>query len=181
MLPGVGATRALTILRAQLHQNPGSLVQETHTLLAQALQLLGSIAADADVFAVRRALCVPAALGVRLFPGASQLLRTLRTMSLRCVIISNVDARVALEYERDFVDFGIAHLIDAIVTSLDVGFRKPHLAMFQAAIREAGCVRHGWKLGVERCPARCATWCARHTRCDRGTSPGIECCGRGRN
>jgi len=33
----------------------------------------------------------------------------------------------------------VAHLIDAIVTSLDVGFRKPHLASFDAGLQSAGC------------------------------------------
>jgi FMN phosphatase YigB (HAD superfamily) len=55
------------------------------------------------------------------------------------VIVSNVEVRGALEYQRDFEDFGIAHLIDAIITSLEVGFRKPHHAIFAAALAEARC------------------------------------------
>ena len=56
-----------------------------------------------------------------------------------CVVLSNVQVRGAHEYWRDFADLGIAHLIDAVVTSLEVGFRKPHHAMFQAGLAAAGC------------------------------------------
>lgn len=55
------------------------------------------------------------------------------------MIVTNVQVRGALEYWRDFTDLGIAHLIDAIVTSLDVGFHKPHPIFFEAAVRAAGC------------------------------------------
>jgi len=58
---------------------------------------------------------------------------------MRCIVLSNVQVRGADEYWRDFADLGIAHLIDAVVTSLDVGFRKPHPAMFQAGLEAAGC------------------------------------------
>jgi putative hydrolase of the HAD superfamily len=50
-----------------------------------------------------------------------------------------VQVRGQREYWRDFADLGVAHLVDGIVTSLDVGFRKPHAAFFEATIREAGC------------------------------------------
>ena len=53
-------------------------------------------------------------------------------------MLSNVQVRGADEYWRDFADLGVAHLIDAVVTSHDVGFRKPHPAMFQAGMAAAG-------------------------------------------
>jgi FMN phosphatase YigB (HAD superfamily) len=46
---------------------------------------------------------------------ASELLNALKARELRCVIVSNVQVRGAVEYQRDFEDFGIAHLFDAIV------------------------------------------------------------------
>jgi len=55
------------------------------------------------------------------------------------VIVSNVQVRGALEYQRDFADLGVVHLVDSIITSLEIGFRKPHPAIFKAAILEAGC------------------------------------------
>jgi len=137
--PQVDATHALTVLRRELQQDTGSVVQDTHGLLARALRSLGRDWAELEVLAVRRALCAPAVPGVRLFPGAAELLTSCRRYGLRCVIVNNVQVRGALEYWRDFTDLGIAHLIDAVVTSLDVGLRKPRRAIFEAAIREAGC------------------------------------------
>ncbi len=139
LLPDIDAAHALSVLRGQLQQADGLLVQDTHGELARALRLLGRNPAEVDVLAVRRALCVPAVPGVRLFPGAAELLGGLRRLGLRCVIVSNVQVRGALEYWRDFTDLGVAHLIDAVVTSLEVGFRKPHPAFFEATLREAGC------------------------------------------
>jgi FMN phosphatase YigB (HAD superfamily) len=139
LLPELDPAHTLATLRSELRQDDGSLVQDTHGLLARALRTLGLDSAELDVPAVRRALCAPAVPGVRLFPGAAELLAALRGLGLRCVIVSNVQVRGALEYWRDFTDLGIGHLVDAVVTSLDVGFRKPHPAFFEAAIREAGC------------------------------------------
>jgi FMN phosphatase YigB (HAD superfamily) len=139
LLPGIDAATALTALRGQLRQADGALVQDTHAVLARALRTLHPNPAEVDIVAVRRALCAPAVPGIRLFPGARELLEGLRAFGLRCVIVSNVQVRGQVEYWRDFADLGIAHLVDGIVTSLDVGFRKPHAAFFEAAIREAGC------------------------------------------
>lgn len=139
LLPGVDPAQALPALRGALRQDDGSLVQNTHGLLARALRTLCANSAELDVVAVRRALCVPAVPGIHLFPGATELLAGFRALGLRCVIVSNVQVRGALEYSRDFTDLGVAHLVDAIVTSLDIGFRKPHPAFFEAAIRAAGC------------------------------------------
>ena len=55
------------------------------------------------------------------------------------VIVSNVQVRGALEYWRDFADLSVAHLLHAVVTSLEVGYRKPHPRIFETAVREAGC------------------------------------------
>jgi HAD superfamily hydrolase (TIGR01509 family) len=139
LLPQVDAAQALATLRGELRQDDGSLVQDTHGLLVRAVRTLGATSAELDVVAIRRALCAPAVPGMRLFPGATELLTALRGLGLRCVVVSNVQVRGALEYWRDFTDLGVAHLLDAVVTSLDIGFRKPHPAFFEAAIREADC------------------------------------------
>ncbi len=46
----------------------------------------------------------------------TELLASFRRLALRCVIVSNVQVRGAIEYQRDFADLGIAHLVDAVVT-----------------------------------------------------------------
>jgi FMN phosphatase YigB (HAD superfamily) len=58
------------------------------------------------------------------------------------VVVSNVQVRGAAEYWTDFADLGVAHLLDVVITSLDVGFRKPHPVLFEAAIAAAGCEPH---------------------------------------
>jgi putative hydrolase of the HAD superfamily len=103
------------------------------------VQRLGAECADAQAVEIRRALCLPAALTVALFPDAVDFLQMVREHGLRCVVLSDVQVRGAEEYWRDFADLGVAHLIDAVVTSLEVGYRKPHPAMFEAALRETGC------------------------------------------
>ncbi len=139
LLPGIDAAHALATLRERLRQEDGSLVQDTHGLLARTLREFDLDPAEPDVAAVRRALCAPAVPGVRLFPGAADFLAGCRQLGLRCVIVSNVQVRGATEYWRDFADLGVAVLVDAVVTSLDVGARKPHPRFFAAALREAGC------------------------------------------
>jgi putative hydrolase of the HAD superfamily len=137
VLPRVDAAEALTLLRQALIADDASLVQDTHAVLARALTDMHTT--EGDAVTVRRALCQPAVPGVQLFPGAVELLEAIRALGLRCVVLSNVQVRGAAEYWRDFTDLGVAGYIDTVVTSLDVGFRKPHPAMFEAAIRAAGC------------------------------------------
>jgi len=139
LLPGIDTAHALAMLRERRQQEDGSLMQDTHGLIARALREFGLEPTGPDTVAVRRALCVPAVPGVRPFPGAAELLAGLRRLGLRCVIVSNVQVRAATEYWRDFADLGVAGLVDAVVTSLDVGAGKPHPRFFAAALREAGC------------------------------------------
>jgi FMN phosphatase YigB (HAD superfamily) len=139
LLPELDAVHVLSTLGHWLRQEDGSLAQNTHDLLAQGLQSLGLYSTNLDVLDVRRAMCAPAVPGTSLFPGAIELLSGLRQRRLRTVIASNVQVRGAREYGRDFADLGVAHLVDAIVTSLEVGFRKPHPAFFEVAIQEARC------------------------------------------
>jgi putative hydrolase of the HAD superfamily len=114
-------------------------MQDTHAVVARVVQALGAACGVDDVVAIRRALCAPAVPGISLFPDARELLETIRDLGLHCVVLSNAQVRGSVEYWHDFADLGIAHLIHAVVTSLDVGFRKPHLAMFQAGLEAAAC------------------------------------------
>jgi HAD superfamily hydrolase (TIGR01662 family) len=139
LLPDIDAAHCLHTLRAALRADEQSLVQDTHALLARALHSLGAECEREQVVAIRRAICAPAIPGIALFPGARELLETIREFGMRCVVLSNVQVRGADEYWRDFADLDIAHLIDAVVTSLDVGFRKPHPLMFQAGLEAAEC------------------------------------------
>jgi HAD superfamily hydrolase (TIGR01509 family) len=118
-------------------ESPTVLEQDTDALIEAVLseqQIEGLSALQ-----VRQAMCVPASVGAELFPGAIELLRTARELGLRNVLVSNTAVRDAEAYWRDFEYFGVHEYIDGIVTSLDVKFRKPHEAMFRAAVQIAGC------------------------------------------
>ena len=139
LLPGLPPAEALSALRAALGAENDSPVQQTHATVAKAVRQLGLRCTEAQAIEVRRALCTRARPDLELFAGAETFLERIRELGLRCVVVSNVQVRGADEYWRDFEDFGIAHLIDAIVTSLEVGFRKPHPAIFRRAVQEARC------------------------------------------
>jgi FMN phosphatase YigB (HAD superfamily) len=90
------------------------------------------------IAAVVEAMSLPAHPLVRLLPGAPELLRSVRRAGLRAVVLSNSYWRSNAGYQRDFQDLGVDAEVDAYVSSLDVGLRKPHPAMFEAGLRAAG-------------------------------------------
>jgi FMN phosphatase YigB (HAD superfamily) len=118
-------------------ENSTVLEQDTDLLIEQVLRQNG--AKDVSVLAVREAMCVPASEGADLFHGAVELLKTTHELELRTVLVSNTAWRDAEGYRCDFEYFGVSEYIDGIVTSLDLKFRKPHEAVFGAALQIAGC------------------------------------------
>jgi FMN phosphatase YigB (HAD superfamily) len=91
-----------------------------------------------DSLAVCRALSLPFARGHRLLPGAADLVRRLHRRGVRLVVISNTVFRDTSCYWQDFADAGLADCLDGIVTSIDAGWRKPHPAIFAAAMADLG-------------------------------------------
>jgi putative hydrolase of the HAD superfamily len=89
-------------------------------------------------------MCIPARHRVSLFPDARELLATIKHEGLRCVVFSNTVWRRARSYWRDFEAFDVAHLVDAVVASVDLGVRKPHRAMFEASADAGG-------ISLDRC------------------------------
>jgi FMN phosphatase YigB (HAD superfamily) len=117
----------------------GSFVQTTASAIRDTLTLHG-LPNDPDaVEAIRRAMVLPAIVHLTPFPGVAELLQTIREIGARCVLLSNVTWQDADDYRRAFQSMGFAPYIDAIVTSLETGFLKPHRAMFEAAILAAKC------------------------------------------
>jgi FMN phosphatase YigB (HAD superfamily) len=117
----------------------GALLQDTDALLRAAWGRLPVSAGAAETDALRRALCLPAAEIHPLFAGARELLAEVRALGLRCVIVSNAAVRDAAAYRADLAAFGVAGLVDVVVSSVDLGVRKPHPAFFDAALAAAGC------------------------------------------
>ena len=71
-------------------------------------------------------------------------LLAVRRAGLRSVVLSNSYWRSNAAYQRDFQELGVDGGVDAYLSSLDVGFRKPHPAIFEAGLQAAG-------VAAERC------------------------------
>jgi putative hydrolase of the HAD superfamily len=108
--------------------------QPTTATIAEVVEQAGVAAELDDPMAVCEALSLPFARGHRLLPGAVGMVRRLHADGLRIVVISNTVFRNATSYWRDFADAGLDGCLAGIVTSLDVGWRKPHPAIFSAAL-----------------------------------------------
>jgi HAD superfamily hydrolase (TIGR01509 family) len=119
-------------------QLPGTLTQDPGSYITPALRHYGLDDGPGQVAAALSAMCLPAASRLRLFPGAAGLLATIKDHGLPCVICSNAIWRTAAAYRDDLRSLGIAGWIDAVVSSADTGFRKPHPAMFLRAATAAG-------------------------------------------
>jgi FMN phosphatase YigB (HAD superfamily) len=94
--------------------------------------------------AIRHANSLPATSFTRLLPGARSLLETIRGLGLRCVIVSNGIWRSEADYWDDFRAFKLAEPVNAIVSSVDTLWRKPHRRFYEAAVRAADT-------GADRC------------------------------
>jgi putative hydrolase of the HAD superfamily len=132
--------------------------QQTAALVSNAIARVGP-GTPVRPEAVRAAMSLPARGRVQLFPGAKELLAGLDERGIRVVIASNVLWRDASDYRRDFRDLGVAHHVAAFVSSIDVGWRKPHPAFFAAALMAAGhsageCVMVGDSERNDIAPAR---------------------------
>ena len=115
------------------------LTQDVYALLGQVARAAGLHIGLGRVDVVRKALCVPAAGYIQLFDGADALLRTIRHLNLRCALVSNASVRSGDEYRADFAGFGLADLVDVVVSSIDLGVRKPDPGIFLAALTDLDC------------------------------------------
>ena len=150
-----------TLLSA-LHDRTATVSElERFDVVATVRDVVADLKLDAlDLAAVRRAMCVPAAGWVQQDPGIGTFLASLRALGLGRVILSNVVWRAAEDYWRDFAEIGVAHDIDAVVSSLDALVRKPNPLIFQIALGAAGsplpstCVMIGDTEDKDIAPAR---------------------------
>ena len=114
--------------------HPRTQRQETIPIVVQTIQRFG-VGHAVRVDSVIDAMCLPAHGRVELFPGAVELLTGLVQQSRPVILVSNVVWRRAEAQRRDFADFGLADCIAGHLTSLDVGWRKPHTRFFDAALK----------------------------------------------
>jgi putative hydrolase of the HAD superfamily len=90
----------------------------------------------ADALGVQYSLtdALLASLSFVAFDDAFVALRALRENSVRLVVVSNWDSSLYEVLER----VGLAPLLDGVVTSAEVGFRKPAREVFERALEVAG-------------------------------------------
>jgi len=91
-----------------------------------------------DLDRVRSLCSVPLDTVARLTAGASEALRWCKANDLRVVLVTNTLWRGDDEVREDWRRFGLGDLIDGVVSSYSVGWRKPHRAMFDRALELAG-------------------------------------------
>ncbi len=91
-----------------------------------------------DPVAVRRALSPPFAGHQEMLQGAADMVRGLADDGVALAVVSNTVFRDAECYWGDFAAVGLDGFLSGIVTSVDVGWRKPHLGVFDAALALTG-------------------------------------------
>src|SRR5205823_14354534 len=133
-LPHAAIRGLLARIDAEMAELDRSLTQDTDGIIRRAVRECAPPVEGAAVAAIRRALCLPAQGRFALFAGARDLLATIKELQLSCVIVSNAVVRDEGAYRRDFVDLGVSGWIDGVVSSVDVGSRKPHRRIFEAAL-----------------------------------------------
>ncbi|HVR88933.1 MAG TPA: HAD family hydrolase [Candidatus Limnocylindria bacterium] len=96
------------------------------------------IACDIEIDRLRSAFAVPLDLVSTPVPGAHEAVRWCKQQGLAVVLVTNTLSRGDTEVLRDWQRAGLADAIDAVVSSHDVGWQKPHPAMFERALALAG-------------------------------------------
>ena len=106
----------------------------TAELLDEARPGLGVRAAFA-----RRALVRVGWDAIRPCPGTTEMLLEARRLGLRTALVSNTAWLSEEDYRLRLQDMGLSGHFDHLVSSFDIGVRKPDRAMFDAAVHGAGC------------------------------------------
>lgn len=97
-----------------------------------------AIECDIDIDRLRSACALPLDLVSTPVPGAADAVRWCKRQGLRVMLVTNTLARGDAEVLRDWQRAGLADAIDGIASSHDVGWRKPHRAIFERALELAG-------------------------------------------
>ncbi len=141
-LPSLSRVQATGLLAAFDMRAPWLSIgpaQDTDAVVHSCAETVGVALSADETSGVRRALCIPIVGHVEPFPGAIELLREIKERGMRSILVSNAITRDGETYLKDFEGFGGAEFIEAVISSVDVGYRKPHPAIFEAALVAAGC------------------------------------------
>ena len=107
--------------------------QETNRWYATWFAAQG-IACDVDIDRLRSAFAGPIDLVSTPVPGAADALRWCKAQGLQVVLVTNTLSRGDAEVTRDWERAGLADAIDAVVSSHDAGWEKPHPAIYRRAL-----------------------------------------------
>ena len=112
--------------------------QQTERWIAEWLRERGEVLDSGQIARLRRAFAQPLPQAFALASGAAETLAWCKASHLAVAILTNTLSRGDAEVREDFHRFGLDGLVDHIVTSYSAGWEKPHPAMFERALREAG-------------------------------------------
>jgi FMN phosphatase YigB (HAD superfamily) len=90
---------------------------------------------DIDIDRLRAAVTVPLDLVGALVPGTPEALRWCKRRGLVVGLITNTLSRGDEEVRRDWERFGLADMVDHVVSSHTIGWQKPHEAIFRRALQ----------------------------------------------
>ena len=124
---------ALIAAEIEPRNAPDPLRQETNRWY-EAWFAANAIACDIETDALRSTFAVPLDLISAPAPGGIDALRWCKAQGLAVILVTNVLSRGDAEVLRDWQRAGVGDAIDAVVSSHDVGWRKPHRAMFDRAL-----------------------------------------------
>lgn len=133
-LPRATADRIVAGLRAREKELAASIEQHPLAAVHNVCVEAGLTLSTSELHDIQRAMAVPASAGTPMLPGAAELLAWAHSVRLAIVLVSNTTWRDAVGYREDLMQVGVEQYIDVIITSVDVGYRKPHEAIFQAAL-----------------------------------------------
>jgi HAD superfamily hydrolase (TIGR01509 family) len=112
--------------------------QETERWLAEWLRERGEDLDAGQIARLRRAFARPLPTAFVLAAGAAEALAWCRASGLAVAVLTNTLSRGDAEVQEDFQRLGLDGLVDHIATSYSTGWEKPHPAMFERALAEAG-------------------------------------------
>ncbi|HEX9495295.1 MAG TPA: HAD family hydrolase [Candidatus Limnocylindria bacterium] len=108
--------------------------QQTVAIIERWLRDRNVPSGDLDCDRIRALCSVPLDTVSRLTEGAGEALRWCKAQDLRVILVSNTLWRGDAEIREDWRRFGLGEHIDGVASSHDVGWRKPHRAMFERAL-----------------------------------------------
>jgi FMN phosphatase YigB (HAD superfamily) len=91
-----------------------------------------------DLERLRARMCVPLDLVCQPVAGAFDALRWCKAHGLAVVLVTNTLSRGDAEALEDWRRFGLADVIDGVVSSHSIGWQKPHRRIFERALEIAG-------------------------------------------